>query len=398
MIFYNVVTRILIFTIGFFLVAALPLTSVFQIPNVRLIFFGFTTICIIPLILGGLQIRVSNDFYISLLFLFSIISSYLFTRAPDYAFIKITQIIGYFYVLPFIIYVLVNNRKQEEYLILGLFGSGILLNIALFKFAGDPISVLNTAGRFFRLKLGDEANPIITARYLGIAAIVAIYYSIAKENKLVKLIALATFLTSSTYMVSTGSKGPIASLVASIYVIAYFSSKYRKIILVLSTLIILALLFVFLTVIPDSFFEQRFTSKVDNLSGRLPVISETLYYLYQKAGIIQLIFGHGIGDFGYYLTGKDIRMYPHNIFIEILFETGLFGLFTYIWWIIVPALHFIKTNKGLPDHIGALFLGIYVFSIINAQFSGDLPANFFIPIFGSLILSHIFINKSQTKL
>ncbi|MBU1013322.1 MAG: O-antigen ligase family protein [Bacteroidetes bacterium] len=38
------------------------------------------------------------------------------------------------------------------------------------------------------------------------------------------------------------------------------------------------------------------------------------------------IFGHGLGSFGLYYLNVDMRAYPHNLILEILFEAGVIGL------------------------------------------------------------------------
>lgn len=394
MLFSDFVRRFLIFTIGFFLIAALPLTNVFHVPNVRLYFFGATVVCFVFLMLSGIQIKLGKLFLISTVFFAVVLMSYPFTRAPNYALLKITQMFGYFYILPLVLTSLIQSQKQESYFNFGLCLAAIFFNCTLYYYYGAPYTVLKSAGRFFRLTLGDDGNPIMTARYLGLGIIVSVFYMCSKTTLLLKIFFLILAIVSSTYLISTGSKGPTAALLLSLMIFIFFAFKNRITISILFVFCIFLITLAILTVLPDDFLTQRFTSKIDNLSGRLPVLLNTLNYLSQS-NFIQLIFGHGLGDFGYYLLGRDARMYPHNLFVEIMFESGFLGLTTFLIWMIYPIIYFYKENKFNVDRVGGLLISLYVFSVINAQSSGDLPANFFIPIFAALLISHTDIVKTS---
>lgn len=76
------------------------------------------------------------------------------------------------------------------------------------------------------------------------------------------------------------------------------------------------------------------------------------------------IFGEGIGSFGILFTGVDAREYPHNIYLEVLFELGIFGLIPFLLFTLIPFWYKSKTFYKV-------FL-IYYF--LNSLKSGDLTS------------------------
>ncbi len=75
--------------------------------------------------------------------------------------------------------------------------------------------------------------------------------------------------------------------------------------------------------------------------------------------------GNGIGSFGPIILGLDEVHYPHNIFIELIFELGIFGLFHSI-----VILYYISFSYKY-----SIFGYIAIYYFINSQFSGDLAGN-----------------------
>lgn len=108
-------------------------------------------------------------------------------------------------------------------------------------------------------------------------------------------------------------------------------------------------------------FQSLFKASADNsVQGRIERISFALENIFDS--VSTFLFGNGIGSFGILYTGKDVREYPHNIFLEILFELGIFALLLFILFLFLPFLF-----KRL------LFLKfVALFFLLNAMKSGDL--------------------------
>ena len=57
---------------------------------------------------------------------------------------------------------------------------------------------------------------------------------------------------------------------------------------------------------------------------RVDLIDRALEYSFES--VTSTLFGQGIGGFGMRYFGEDKRAYPHNIFLEVLVETGIIGV------------------------------------------------------------------------
>lgn len=78
------------------------------------------------------------------------------------------------------------------------------------------------------------------------------------------------------------------------------------------------------------------------------------------------LFGYGIGSFGIETFGEDIRLYPHNMILEIWFETGFIGLVIFTGWIVYLLAHTIR----LPYKFISYWLLVYFF--LNLMKSSSL--------------------------
>jgi hypothetical protein len=92
--------------------------------------------------------------------------------------------------------------------------------------------------------------------------------------------------------------------------------------------------------------------------------------------------GLGLGSFGIAMLGEDKTFYPHNLIVEIIFETGLIGLFLFI----MLATSFVRSFSG------TIFEYLTVYYFLLSLTSGDIPGNnvLFILLFSSVIFKNKF--------
>lgn len=81
----------------------------------------------------------------------------------------------------------------------------------------------------------------------------------------------------------------------------------------------------------------------DSAEERIFQIGETIRLLTEKA-----IAGWGLGAYGTLVFGQDKRLYPHNLFLELILEFGVIGLalFALAW---VPALRRVSVRRIVTD-------------------------------------------------
>lgn len=382
------------FGIGVFIQLSMPMTDLYQIPNVRGIFFGFIIAAFIFLFLTGVSIRVGSSLLVSYLALSTFLAlGILYSRAPVYGTNKAIMTVAYFWALGTVIYNLVDDISSAKLFLKGLVVGGVLLiGITALTF-GNPIDMIRGANRFFRLRFGEEGNPILLARHLALAITVFTTYVAMRRRWIDILWCLPLSSLAFMYLIATGSKGPLVALIASFIstpiLLAKGAMARISVALVVGGVFLVGAIGV-LAMLPQEFIQERFVEKIQNLSMRLPAYKIAMSAI-MDSDPIALLVGHGTGDFGYLDLGKDARSYPHNVFLEITYENGLVGFGLLAFAFICPLLALMRALKYrlTPSH-HMLLAGLtasYIASIINAQFSGDLGANLFIGMLGAALTS-----------
>lgn len=105
-----------------------------------------------------------------------------------------------------------------------------------------------------------------------------------------------------------------------------------------------------------------FSGSDKSSQGRLDAMSYALEGSIDTVGTF--FFGHGIGSFGILYLGVDDRAYPHNLFIELLFELGIIGLALIVFLLVFTFLRAIRGEK--------IFLVLLFFCFLNAMKSSNL--------------------------
>ncbi len=112
---------------------------------------------------------------------------------------------------------------------------------------------------------------------------------------------------------------------------------------------------------------SRFTTLLDpsvdrSTRGRIERLEYTIDYMLEAPW--KFLFGEGIGSFGILYTGVDGREYPHNIYLEVLFELGLMGLIPFLLFTTIPFWY--RRN--------AFYQALMLYFFLNALKSGDLTS------------------------
>jgi O-antigen ligase len=385
---------VLVFLIGAFVQLSIPLTDLYEIPNVRGGFFAFVVATFAFRFLSGQPIRAGTPFIMSYLVLAVIWAvGILYSRAPIYGASKAFLVASYFWVLGMVIYNLIDDLVTGKAFLYGLgLGSCILVGITITE-VGNPIELLQTASRFFRLRFGEDGNPIMLARHLALAVTVAITILVARRMLIDWIWALPLGVLAFVYLVATGSKGPLLALFiacvgTSVLLVKGVTARFWRIVLV--TILSIACGIVLTESLPKAFVQERVFDKIENLSLRLPAY-KIAFDAIMDSDPLALLIGHGTGDFGYLELKKDGRAYPHNMLLEVVYENGLVGLGAILVAIVLPAVEGMRGGmKPMAREHRVILIGAtvsYLAAVINAQFSGDLGANLLIGLFGATTVS-----------
>lgn len=385
---------VLAFSIGAFIQLSLPLTDLYQIPNIRGIFFAVIMATFAFRFLGGAPIKAGSPLlmaYLALTIFLAVGISY--SRAPMYGLSKTILVASYFWALGTLIYNLVDDMSVGKAFLNGLLLGGIvLIGITALEF-GNPIQLVRGANRFFRLRFGEDGNPIMLARHLALALTVTLTYVAVQRKWMDLLWSIPLGLLTCAYLIATGSKGPLLALLASfvcapIFLVRGIVARLSLAILILSISIMGGILL--LELLPKDFIQERLIDKIQNLSFRLPAYQTTIYAILNSE-TLEILIGHGTGDFGYLDLRRDDRAYPHNMMLEVAYENGLVGIALLL---VALALPLVATMRAAQQRVvfnqRAWLAGLtasYITAVINAQFSGDLGANLFIGTFGAALMS-----------
>lgn len=87
------------------------------------------------------------------------------------------------------------------------------------------------------------------------------------------------------------------------------------------------------------------------------------------------LFGSGIGGYPIIMGYGDVRSYPHNIFLEIIVELGLVGLFLFVMLLFVGFRSLGTLRAIRNDPIRLIILMLFTFTMGGALISGDLHDN-----------------------
>jgi O-antigen ligase len=84
--------------------------------------------------------------------------------------------------------------------------------------------------------------------------------------------------------------------------------------------------------------------------------------------------GAGAGSFAYHYPANQLRVYPHNMLLELLSELGVIGLALWTVMLVIAFGGFIKRG-GWRRSLSVVVLGFFTFAIANAMISGDIVSN-----------------------
>ncbi len=379
--------------LGAWLVVAAGLSALYDVPLIRsapAVFIG--CFAIVQWLVTRRSRPIPYPLRIFLVFVAFLVVGLFYTRSPQYGASKLLLMGLFWGVFALGLHEAFPDREHLVSFLRGVLAGGVLYTILVFATVGDPLTVLAEAGRFFRLRAAGE-NPIYIGRAFGLSVLVGIWFLGERRSLLRWLIVVPLIGVMVSYMVATASKGPLLSLALgfaaysvlqrgarrwiALSVFAAGTAFYLYVSMRMAELLDYRLL---RTVLPS--LQQRVGSSKAALEGFI------------HGSIRQIAFGDGIGSFSHLERAADVRHYPHNIFAEVLYEAGLLGILLLVLALAAPAVAIGRRLVGGSDaddptwrRIAAAGLALYVFALANAQVTGDLGSNLWIPIGGAFLVT-----------
>ena len=134
----------------------------------------------------------------------------------------------------------------------------------------------------------------------------------------------------------------------------------------------------------------RFSSLVDFTSDTSSSerIDQYLFAFEKVISFQGMTIGYGLGSWGFLYTGKDMKLYPHNILLEAWIELGFFSAIFLAFFFFTP---FLLKRVTLAKTIA-------LYALLNAMKSSSFAydRNLFI-IFGILVFSGIHLEKELSN-
>lgn len=259
------------------------------------------------------------------------------------------------------------KSSNIEYLKLALFlgvNSLIFVSIAYDVYFFDrPDNILDF--NFFRdsyTLLSKDSSMLLTYHSVGIPALIGVAVLVSYENLNVKSPSfIVTFLLLVMLLLISQTRQAIFGLFLILPIRIFLSDKIQLIGKLCAVFLLLMLFLYVLTSMDSSVIQESLHS--DNSE-------ELVNRDYQDAETMikdNMVLGTGLG--GYSRTGE--RAYPHNIFLELLCETGILGTFLLSFVVFIPIFLKIKNLKMLSASNLYLVLVIIGFGI-RAMASSDL--------------------------
>jgi len=267
--------------------------------------------------------------------------SLLYTVSPVYSFEKMSQflIIGISFVIPIVV------RKIDPV--------PVLRSYCLIVF---PLAIIFCREMYTNyLSSYNEEFTNFQGNYLGLSelmgfgliCIVEHWWFLPRRSW-----KLPVLIFGVVIMLLLGARGPLLCLIICtgirVFLEIFFGrftlkpkAIFRSLVLACASAVLLAGFYLSNSMAVERLFERtlsRFTSLASEFDqeetvgsvtmSRVDLIDRAVEYSFESVG--SMVFGQGVGGFGVRYFGVDQRAYPHNIFLEVLVETGIIGLILFV--------------------------------------------------------------------
>jgi O-antigen ligase len=235
-----------------------------------------------------------------------------------------------------------------------------------------------------------------TGRIGGVAALIALFYFLTSKTVLRKFVSLLAALVGLLTMFFSGTRGASIAFILAFLPLYFYVRSATLFKQIVTAVLITSAIITTIALTPEDITSRwQQLSSVENVSEmtRVPIYKNALMMIAEAP-----VYGNGIGSF-YDKYGT----WPHNIFLEMLVEFGVVGA---IWFLYFLALTIQKVRKFIKDtsisrvdkqFMMMLFCG-FIFFLIGAQVSGDIPGNSAIWLFSGIIYGYSYAGAGDGHL
>ncbi len=306
-----------------------------------------------------------------ILFCAVVLASYTYTSAPNYGGVKLARFlfIGGLFLFSGIVLI----RDENEF-----------RRISLLFVVAACITALQMIFHLEHRALTAETDitRIGAGWLLGMSILLLLAYPIVRSTRYKLFFVFIALPLLSAGLIASAARGPIVSLVLTLPLTVLWFSKRRFSAgrVWISALLIASCVgsYVYLRQMDPGKYSSKLSemillSRGDSTSGsgakRLTFYSRTLAAIPDHFWL-----GQGIGSWSMFYFGRDTRGYPHNLFLETMFEEGVLGQILLLLFFCLLAFATHRMLIATEFQYGVL-AGLLSYCVCVSMFSGDLDDN-----------------------
>lgn len=334
--------------------------------------------------------------------------SLMWTTAPDFGQMKFMRVllIGIpFLILPSLYITTEDDAKYIllSFVILAIITAFVMVFFPSHEIANDHYGGGGNYGR--RTFMGSDPNSAALTVTCGVLILLASFMS-SYAKTIHKITGLILFPLGILAVLLSGSRGTMLGLVLAIFTIPLQSKSKIKTFLLLSlvgTISITILVFVIMPLFMGEIPIDRWLNFADQVKGgdtssnRLPA----WVFCWENAWDGMVVFGHGSGSYAMDYLKKDIPYWPHSIFFECLYETGIIGataISFFFFYVIKTILQGMKFSQDTLDRYILMAttmctIPMCLFSLIQWSLDGSR----FLFLFSGILFSNTALIKRKHR-
>lgn len=330
---------------------------------------------------------IEYSFLLLILFLL-IIVSFLYSSSSAYA---KTKTITFAPVLLSFAYPMVMREFNWKLFIKAIYYIVIPLSLWFVYYRYFYWSPENSKGRVL-----DDSFYDLLGSYLGLGFILSLSVFILIKRKQYLISVLILLL-----IIALGARGPFIFCILTLLIV-YFKTIIKKVIQFktstskLKRLLIFILGFALIFIYKFKFISEKlylygfdrflalFLSEKTDVSAnkRIEVMGFAIENIFTNP--FTVLFGNGIGSFGIDYSGEDVKLNPHNIFLEAWYELGILGFLIISFFLLTP--FYLKRNT--------IYLCFILFSFLDCLKSNNLSGIWILAILYSIHINDLKIKPN----
>lgn len=298
---------VLFYVLGFFLLPSSKQNTIFYLTVI------FPWLLLLPYSLKKGVLPSHPIFKLIVIGLIYYCISSFWSSDPGESFNKVAKYAAYIFIFISSVHLLINHKENNEnHIIKIIFFSAIISGVlTVIQQWGSLVD-----GRLMHsMVTGVSSNPINTAVFFGVAALMAVHIFRATEKNSYAILALLTFFFFYTIIFFSKSRGPIIALFIALPIMFFFLKARTK----LRNYIFLGLLFIFMLSLTNIAFEQT-SQRFSEPNYRIEIWTAGFELLKDN-----LLFGTGLNYNDKIIISEHSFTHVHNSFLQFLVTGGLAG-------------------------------------------------------------------------